>query len=142
MSAARDDYVKALENLTPATLPALMDRFAETAEFRDPFNHARGRAAIETVFTHMFAAIDGVSFKVGGQAGQGEQVFLTWRFSGTNRRLGPIAFEGASAITFRGDGKVIRHIDYWDTAALTCRIPLFGAILRRLRRGMAAVPPA
>jgi steroid Delta-isomerase len=44
-----------------------------------------------------------------------------------------------SELTFDSDGKVARHIDYWDAGKhFYEKLPLLGALLRAIRRRVAA----
>ena len=44
-----------------------------------------------------------------------------------------------SEVTLAEDGRVLAHIDHWDPAAqLYERVPVLGAVLRMIRRRLAA----
>jgi steroid delta-isomerase len=46
---------------------------------------------------------------------------------------------GATHLRFNGRGKVVYHRDYWDAAEeLYAKLPLLGALMRWLRRRLAA----
>lgn len=130
--------VEAYETLRPETVENLLDCYAETAHFRDPFNDVRGREAIGSIFRHMFASLPSPSFTVTGRYGEGEEVVLRWEFrfvAGGGERL----IEGLSTLRFDADGRVAEHQDYWDPAAnLYEAVPLLGWLLARIRRRLAA----
>ncbi|HLO95651.1 MAG TPA: nuclear transport factor 2 family protein, partial [Burkholderiaceae bacterium] len=63
--------VQAYEALSPATLPALMQRYDEAARFKDPFNEVQGVPAIQAIFAHMFEALEQPRFVVTGRVVQG-----------------------------------------------------------------------
>lgn len=134
------DYISFFENLTPADLERFEQVFAPDARFRDPFNDARGVAAVRRVFEKMFADIDSHKFKVLDHAVAGDRAYLNWEFQLTPRgksKIWPI--KGMSVIVFREDGKVTAHIDHYDAAGqIYEKIPVIGAVLRRLRRRIAA----
>ncbi len=131
-------YVDCFEQLTPATLGALTQCFAERARFVDPFNDVTGRAAIGAVFEHMFATCDEPRFRVSEQIGGDRQCYLRWNFdfgAGSKRRV----IEGVSRVVFDDQGLVLEHVDYWDPARqLYETIPLLGPLLRALRRRLSA----
>ena len=50
-----------------------------------------------------------------------------------------LAFEGASTVTFDGEGRIASHIDHWDAAgALHARLPVLGPLVRLVNRRIAA----
>lgn len=138
------DYIAFFENLTPDDLDRFDSVFAADARFRDPFNDARGVAAVRRVFEKMFADVEDHSFKVLDHAVAGNRAYLNWEFRITprgktrgQRRVWLI--EGMSTVDFGDDGKVTAHIDFYDAAGqIYEKIPLLGAILRMVRQRIAA----
>lgn len=134
------DYISFLENLAPADLERFGQVFSPDAHFRDPFNDARGVSAVRKVFEKMFADVDDHSFKVLDYAFAGDRAYLNWAFQLTPRgksKVWPI--EGMSVIVFGEDGKVTAHIDHYDAAGqIYEKLPLIGALLRKLRSRIAA----
>lgn len=132
--------VTAYEGLAPATLAELVSVYTEDARFIDPFNDIRGHDALRLVFEHMFATLEAPRFQIVGALGDVEQAFLTWNF--TFRRRGhdqTLTIHGASHLRFDAEGRVTLHRDYWDAARQVYeRVPLLGAVLRWLRRRLAA----
>lgn len=132
--------ITAYESLTPATLADLVSVYAEDARFIDPFNDVRGHGALRSVFEHMFEALDAPRFQIVDALGDAAQAFLTWDFS--FRRRGhdeTLTIRGASHLHFDTKGRVTLHRDYWDAAQQVYeRVPLLGALLRWLRRRLAA----
>jgi len=132
-----DRYRDFLETLTPRSLERLEDHVSPDVHFADPFNDVRGAAAMRRIFRHMFANIPDVRFQVHHLMRQGDVCLMTWRFSGTLRGR-DWSFDGSSLVRFAPDGRVAAHIDYWDAARnFYERLPLLGAVLRRLRRRIA-----
>lgn len=125
------------ETLTLESVPDLAKHYAENAYFKDPFNEVRGCDAIEKVFRHMFANLDGPAFVIQEiWERDGSAVFLwefTFRFRGKD--ASQQRFSGTSLLRFDGDGKVIHHRDYWDAAEeIYEKFPLIGAALRWIKR--------
>lgn len=128
------------EQLRAEDVALLGRHYGEHAYFRDPFNEVRGLAAVQRIFGHMFETLDEPRFLVRDAFGEGEQAFLTWDFV-FRRRPGGAQWRihGSSHLRFGPDGKVIYHRDYWDAAEeLWERLPLLGAVLRRLKRRLRA----
>ena len=125
------------ESLTEERLAGLHDLYHEDAHFRDPFNDVRGVPAIEAIFRHMFAQTDAPGFEVLHWAERDDRAYLQWRFRfGSRSALAKrYCIEGVSEVEFGADGRVVRHLDYWDPAAgLYEQLPLLGRLLKWLRR--------
>jgi len=134
MTDRLDTYITYLESLTPETLPSLDQYVTNDVRFCDPFNDVRGVALMTRVFEEMFENVGPVAFTVTKRAELGDQAFIAWRFDG---RLfdKPWTFEGVSELTFAADGRVVEHIDRWDSAGdFWQRVPLIGWLLRRMKR--------
>lgn len=126
------------ETLSPESLARLPEFYTHDARFRDPFNDVRGTAQIETIFRHMFQVLAAPRFVV-REVFCGESVaLLVWDF---HFRLRGRAFsiQGCSRLSLGDDGRVLEHLDYWDSASeLFARLPVLGAAVRWLLRRMAA----
>jgi len=129
------------EGLSPAALPQLATIYTNDCRFKDPFNDVQGVPAIRRIFEHMYATLDAPRFVVHERIAQGEQCFLTWDFvfrlkSGSRQE---IVVRGSSHLRLAADGRICMHRDYWDVAEeLYEKLPLLGALMRWLRRRMAA----
>ena len=129
--------VTRFEQLSPQDLPRLAEIYAEGAHFKDPFNDVRGLAAIEGIFRHMFAALEGPRFVIRDAVVQGEQCFLSWDFHFRMPRLGAAeqVIHGGSHLRLGADGRIDEHRDYWDAAEeLYEKLPVLGALMRWLKR--------
>ncbi len=133
--------VQFYESLQPAQVERIRALYATDAYFKDPFNEVRGHAAIERIFEHMFEQVDAPCFAVETTACEGDTAFIGWTMTYRPRgRAGPEgAIRGCSALRFDADGRVAWHRDYWDAAEeLYEKVPLLGALMRALRRRLAA----
>ncbi|MDW5419013.1 nuclear transport factor 2 family protein [Iodobacter sp. CM08] len=120
--------------ISPQTLPQLGQFYAADARFKDPFNDVQGVAAIEAIFSHMFATTDKPRFIIAERLEQGQQAFITWTFE-FNLQGKPYQIIGGSHLVFNANGDVTLHRDYWDAAEeLLQKLPLIGAPIRWLRR--------
>ncbi|WP_407276551.1 nuclear transport factor 2 family protein [Halothiobacillus sp. DCM-1] len=132
-------YVRAFETLAADRLDELTACFAESAYFEDPFNRVSGRAAIGRVFAHGFRQCPQLRFEIEEVAGVADApvVLIVWRFVCGD--AGDLRLHGVSRVVFGADGLVQSHVDYWDPAAqLYERVPLLGALMRAIRRRLAA----
>jgi hypothetical protein len=132
-----DRIVRAFETLTPDGVQTLDTVYAADARFTDPFNDVRGVAAIQQIFRHMYASLETSRFIITQRIVQGQQCFLTWEF-----RFGFKRFKrgqeqcilGGSHLVLSGSGHVVLHRDYWDAAELYDKLPLFGSVMRWLKK--------
>ncbi|MQQ99756.1 nuclear transport factor 2 family protein [Glaciimonas soli] len=119
--------------LTPATIKHAERFYQPDAHFKDPFNDVRGIAAIEAIFTHMFATTENPRFDITQKIAQDQQAFVTWTFHFSLKGKA-YAIEGVSHLLFCSDGLVTMHRDYWDTnEELFQKLPLIGGPVRWLR---------
>ncbi len=142
MSARRipEDYIDFLQSLTAERTGDLRKYCAPDVRFRDPFNDVRGVDAYVRVLDDMFEKLADVRFSVSHHARDRAICYLRWKLE---YRSGPSAARetiiGVSELHCREDGLIAEHIDHWDAASqLYERIPLIGAVLRAIRRRIAA----
>jgi predicted ester cyclase len=139
MRASLDAYVRFYETLTPETTGALSSLVTPDVLFRDPFNDVQGVEAYERVLTKMFQDLDAPKFEVRHAVLDGEVGFLKWQLVYRGKRSRERRIVGMSELRFNEDGRVARHVDYWDAASqLYESVPLLGFILRLIRRRLAA----
>jgi hypothetical protein len=126
------------ENLTPDGVSRMGEYYDTQARFVDPFNDVQGLASIESIFGHMFVALDEPRFVVTTQVLQGHQCFLTWDFHFRFKRFQnatPQTIRGATHLMFSDTGLVVLHRDYWDAAQeLYEKLPLVGSLMRWLKK--------
>jgi hypothetical protein len=129
--------VDLFERLKPADIDRLGQFYAADARFKDPFNDVQGLAAIQSVFRHMYAALDEPRFVVRDIIVQGDQCFLSWDFIFRFKRMrsGLQTVRGGSQLQVDAIGLITMHRDYWDAAEeLYEKLPLLGSLMRWLKR--------
>jgi len=129
------------ESLQPGTVAQVAEIYSEGAGFKDPFNDVRGHGSIQRIFEHMFRQVDQPRFSVGAAALEGDTAFLEWTMGFRARGgRGPERFiRGCTMLRFDDAGRVCWHRDYWDAAEeLYETLPILGALMRTLRRRLAA----
>lgn len=134
------------EALTPDTLASIGEVYAVDAHFKDPFNDVTGLESIRAIYAHMFDNLSDPRFVIThtieqvqpASGAQAHDAFVSWQFRFKWRGR---AFDipGGTRFAIDGQGRVKNHVDYWDVAELYEGLPLLGALLRPLRRRMAAV---
>ena len=135
------DYADRFTNLTPDTLDHLMELVAPEVRFSDPFHKVRGKAAFQTIFTHMFETTSDPKFIISDIAysttNDTEVAYLRWRMTAHTKGWPSIAlvFEGMSEVHIGNNALITAHIDHWDSASqLLSGLPLIGALIRPIMR--------
>lgn len=134
MAGALAAYCAFYESLTPERLGELDQLLAADVRFTDPFNDVAGVAAVRGVFEHMFRQCAGARFQVLHTALADQTGYIQWHF-----HCGGVKVEGLSRVSFDAEGRVRRHVDYWDPAGqLYETVPVLGGIMRFIRRRLSA----
>jgi steroid delta-isomerase len=130
--------VEYFESLTPESVARLGEHYAANAYFKDPFNEVDGLQGIRRVFSHMYRQVEAPRFRVTDRVVDTGGAMLAWEFTFRSRGRAMLV-RGATHLRFNGRGKIVYHRDYWDTAEeLYAKLPLLGALVRLLRRRLAA----
>lgn len=141
ITAAVQRVARFYETLSVAAIAELASVYAPLARFKDPFNEVQGIAAIAQIFSHMFETVAAPRFVVTTTIVEGDQAMLAWDFF-LKLRGREIVIRGVTHLRFDDSGLVVLHRDYWDAAEeIYERIPVLGALMRLLRRRLAAPPP-
>jgi steroid Delta-isomerase len=133
-------FIRAAEQLSPASLESLTDFYALDATFTDPFQTVVGRPAIRRVYAAMFDQLDAPRFtnvRVLASPGNG-QLMLRWTFEFALKRQGPRqSIDGTSLLEIGPEGLIVRHTDFWDASLLMQGLPLIGPLIGWVRRKIA-----
>ena len=119
-------YISLFSKLTPDNIKDFDDLISQEIIFVDPFNNVRGIVAFKNIFYHMFEKVKDPKFIVLDYAINENRVFLKWKMTFVAfKSLQTI--EGMSELLLNNDGKVISHVDYWDSLkGLFIKIPFIG----------------
>ncbi len=138
--AALDAYARTFAELTPDTVDSLCDLVNEHVHFRDPFNDIKGTDALRHLLMDMFERAGRPEFYlkdvVWHQAS--DSGWLRWQFSAQLPVIGTLDVEGCSRIRLDAQGRVLEHLDYWDSAPIYLQLPLVGRILRKIHRRISS----
>lgn len=129
-------YIKAYEQITPESLhQELIPMFSENAYFEDPFNQVVGPDNIAPIFEHMFDKTESPRFIVMNYALNHTTAFIWWEFRFFDSAYDKHHIMGVSKIAFNDVGKVLSHIDYWDTGRFVYqKVPILAMLVRWVNR--------
>jgi predicted ester cyclase len=138
IEAAVTAYAAFYEGLSPDTVKRLDALCAPDVRFRDPFNDVTGVAAYRAILTRMFEDITEPRFGVKDWALSGRVAYLRWNFTFTTRKGVPWQIEGMSEVHFDDKGRVVAHLDHWDSGGqFFARLPLLGGLINLIRRKLS-----
>ena len=126
-------------NDPPGSREQLRRLLSDDVRFIDPFNQLVGRDAVHAMLADFAARVRAPRFDVLYQGWDGDVCLLRWWMRGEVAIIGDWRVAGVSELHFDADDRICLHIDHWDAAGqLYERLPLIGALLRWLRRRVAA----
>ena len=125
------------ETLTPNTLLKDFEKiYAKNVHFKDPFNDVVGIDAVYEVFSHMYRNLNEPKFVLNEYVQKENVLYIHWQFIFMFKNENKVhSFDGVSRLVLNEQGKIIEHIDYWDSAEhMYGKLPLIGSILRYIKR--------
>ena len=124
------NYKYFFEKISLDNLDNFRDVLDENVRFIDPFNNVVGQNAFIKIFKEMYNKVEYVKFEISDYSVSSIKSFegigyIRWVLKGvlkSNRRN--ISINGMSEIHFDKTGKVLAHIDHWDSfSQLTIKLP-------------------
>lgn len=130
------NFIKFFENLSKDNLRDLDNFIDKSIYFKDPFNKSNGIISYRKILEDMFKKVPDIKFVVTNYFYRDSVCFLKWSCTSNSTKLGkPWVIEGVSEIEFSEEGKVIKHLDYWDSSQYFYELlPFIGGILKFIRR--------
>ncbi len=136
-------YISVYESLSINNLNTLENTFTNDIEFEDPFNKATGKEAVIKIFSEMFEKIDNPKFQIleisyAQNFDEKLNVYLKWILNGEfKRNKKSFSIKGVSEVKFNDEGKVVKHIDYWDSMTqLIVHLPYVGSFVKTFLKGI------
>ena len=140
LEAARA-YRRYFETLSPATLGELRSLAAPDMHFRDPFNDVIGPDKVIRSLELGYDHAEDLRFEFLDEAWSGRTCYYRWRFFFRPKRFsgGRIwTIDGMSEVRFDGTGRVVEHLDHWDSASqFYGKLPVLGRLIDLVRRRVA-----
>lgn len=134
-------YVEFFESLNKNTsFNKYEEIFVNTVYFEDPFQKTKDLKSLYKIFMHMYETLHEAHFVVKEIALTNNIAYIQWVFR--YKRVKNQDFEsfiGVSRVTFEQTGKVVSHIDYWDSATnIYEKIPILGSLINFVKKRIKA----
>ena len=125
-----NNYLNLFSNLNKENIKKFDDLVVKDIIFIDPFNNIKGLDNFKNIFYHMFDTVEEPKFDIVDYAQNKDHIFLKWKMTFyAFKALQTI--EGMSDITLNKEGKVISHLDYWDSLnGIFIKLPFLGFLYK------------
>jgi hypothetical protein len=121
------------------TVEGFRELAAPTIRYRDPMSDAVGIDAVIALMRGWFKSMDQIRISFLGRARDGNTVYshwvMTFRLRKAPKKL--LEFHGMSAGRFDEHGRLVDHIDYWDSAPMLAMFPVLGRVVGFTKKLMA-----
>lgn len=109
------------ENLNRESLNSINLYYSDRCYFKDPFHQIYKLEELKKIYSKMFDKLEKPYFKVIDSIEDQNKAVLIWDFYFNNKKQ----IHGSSVLYFDTSGKIIKHIDYWDTTEeIWLKIPI------------------
>ena len=125
-----NNYLNLFSNLNKENIKKFDDLVVKDIIFIDPFNNIKGLDNFKNIFYHMFDTVEEPKFDIVDYAQNEDHVFLKWKMTFYAFKASQ-TIEGMSDITLNKEGKVISHLDYWDSLnGIFIKLPFLGFLYK------------
>ena len=125
-----NDYLNLFSNLNKENIKKFDDLVVKDIIFIDPFNNIKGLDNFKNIFYHMFDTVEEPKFDIVDYAQNKDHIFLKWKMTFYAFKASQ-TIEGMSDITLNKEGKVISHLDYWDSLnGIFIKLPFLGFLYK------------
>lgn len=135
LSETAENYALYFENLSVETVGDVTPLISDNIHFVDPFNDVTGRDAYMKVIAKMFKDVEEPRFEILDLAWSGDLCLMRWDFFCRAPVIGTWSVRGVTEIAFDADGRICRHLDYWDASRhFYGRLPVIGPLIRMIAK--------
>ena len=125
-----NNYLNLFSNLNKENIKKFDDLVVKDIIFIDPFNNIKGLDNFKNIFYHMFDTVEEPKFDIVDYAQNKDHIFLKWKMTFYAFKASQ-TIEGMSDITLNKEGKVISHLDYWDSLnGIFIKLPFLGVLYK------------
>ncbi len=114
--------------------------FDQNSYFEDPFQKVIGIDKIYHIFKDIYTTFHNPRFEIQECISQNYITYIKWNFVYQMDKKSKVdSFVGVSRVLFSENGKVLKHLDFWDAGSNVYeKIPFLGPIIRYIKRKMHA----
>ncbi len=125
-----NNYLNLFSNLNKENIKKFDDLVVKDIVFIDPFNNIKGLDNFKNIFYHMFDTVEKPKFDIIDYAQNKDHIFLKWKMTFYAFKASQ-TIDGMSDITLNKEGKVISHLDYWDSLnGIFIKLPFLGFLYK------------
>ena len=125
-----NNYLNLFSNLKKENIKKFDDLVVKDIIFIDPFNNIKGLDNFKNIFYHMFDTVEEPKFDIVDYVQNKDHIFLKWKMTFYAFKASQ-TIEGMSDITLNKEGKVISHLDYWDSLnGIFIKLPFLGFLYK------------
>lgn len=132
-----EGYFAYLETMTAENVSDLANHCSQDMHFRDPFNNVKGVDKYIKIMKEAFHDLDNVRFEILETSWSGQGAFIKWHF---HFKLGKGDMEKITGVSEvkTSEGKIVCHLDYWDSGErIFAKIPVVGGLYRFIRKKLS-----
>ena len=111
--------------------------YAPDAYLNDTLRTLHGSPAIREYFLRTAKGLDSISVRFDDVAVSGHDYYFRWTMETRMKNLAPgrtVRTIGVTLVRFDGEGRVILHQDFWDSAqGVWEHVPVMGSVIRWIR---------
>ncbi len=125
-----EKYLRLFADLNKNNIDDFDNLVSNNVIFADPFNNVKGVKNFKKIFYHMLDNVKEPKFFIVDYAQNKDHVFLKWKMT-FHAFKAMQTIEGMSDITLNKEGKVLSHLDYWDSLnGIYIKLPFIGFLYK------------
>ena len=125
-----EKYLRLFADLNKDNIDDFDNLVSNNIIFADPFNNVKGLKNFKKIFYHMLDNVKEPKFSIVDYAQNKDHVFLKWKMT-FHAFKAMQTIEGMSDITLNKEGKVLSHLDYWDSLnGIYIKLPFIGFLYK------------
>lgn len=128
-------YYAAAAEVKGSDFSPILRVYDDNIRFEDPINRTNGIEKFKQVMADTWRFYPNSRFELRAWADAGDRVFIRWSLVEDRKGKTVSLIEAIGEFRFNAQGKVISHVDYWDSVtAIYRKIPILGQTLNFMRK--------
>ena len=125
-------YAKNFSELSIDNYKNIKKIISKKIVFSDPFHKTLGKTKFLNIFKKMYVDFDNPKFIIDDISASEKSGYIKWTFLGITKKNKKIKIIGISEINFDDQGKVLKHLDHWDSfSQIFINFPIIGIFIKR-----------